>query len=366
VVALLSITGAVGLGLGYPITTIVAQLFNIQAAFWFGAIAVGGSLVLAAMVLPSQSHVVARRFDVRGAAALSLSVLGLTIVLSEADIWGWTSLRTLIILGTVASVLAYWIVHELRVEDPLVDLRQVRHRMVMMADVAGFLICVAMYLFLPVVVEFVQVPSSSGYGFGRSIAISGIVLVPFAIGTFTSSRFLTVFDRRFGTRKMIPFGSTLFAVTSVFFACEHRSLWEPFAVVGLAGLGMGFTFAAMPGFIVRAVPAQETGSALGFYQVLRNIGLSVGSALEETVLTAYTHHGNTYPRVEGVQAALLISATLCLSTAVLSFVLAGRDQGGRVVPRTEGQVPIGSFGGQSEPPVTGPVVLLEEPLPPLG
>ena len=35
----------------------------------------------------------------------------------------------------------------------------------------------------------------------------------------------------------------------------------------------------MPGFIVRAVPPSETGSAMGFYQVLRSIGLSVGSAL---------------------------------------------------------------------------------------
>ena len=54
--------------------------------------------------------------------------------------------------------------------------------------------------------------------------------------------------------------------------------------MGIVGLGIGFTFAAMPGFIIRAVPTAETGSATGFYQVLRNIGLSVGSAFGAAVL----------------------------------------------------------------------------------
>ena len=39
---------------------------------------------------------------------------------------------------------------------------------------------------------------------------------------------------------------------------------------------MGFTFAAIPGLIVRAVPSEETGSAMGFYQVVRYVGFSIG------------------------------------------------------------------------------------------
>jgi len=70
-------------------------------------------------------------------------------------------------------LLALWIPHELRAEEPLVDLRQVKNRSVLMADVAGFLICVSMYLFLPVLVEFVQIPAVSGYGFGASVVVAG-------------------------------------------------------------------------------------------------------------------------------------------------------------------------------------------------
>ena len=38
---------------------------------------------------------------------------------------------------------------------------------------------------------------------------------------------------------------------------SHGSLWEAFVTLGIVGLGIGFTFAAMPGFIIRAVPPRR-------------------------------------------------------------------------------------------------------------
>jgi MFS family permease len=229
------------------------------------------------------------------------------------------------ILAASAVCIAWWTRHELRTADPLINLRQLRNRAVLTADVSGLMICIVMYLFIPVVVEFVQVPRSSGYGFGTSIAVSGLVLVPLSIGTFVASRLREIYERRFGVRTMIPVGAMVFAVSTLFFALQRRALWEAFAAVGFAGVGVGFTFAAMPGLIVRAVPAGETGSAMGFYQVLRSVGLSVGSALSAAVLAAYTHHGDTFPVEEGFRVALLISCAVCLVTALVSFLLPGRS-----------------------------------------
>ena len=74
--------------------------------------------------------------------------------------------------------------------NPLIDVRQVRNRSVLTADVSGFLIAVAMYLFLPIIIEFVQVPVASGYGFGASVVVSGLVFVPLSVGSFVASRCL--------------------------------------------------------------------------------------------------------------------------------------------------------------------------------
>jgi predicted MFS family arabinose efflux permease len=253
------------------------------------------------------------------------------IVLSEGGDWGWRSPASVaIIVGTIVLV-GLWVRHELRVTDPLVDVRLVRNRSVLTADVSVLLSAAAMYLFLPVIVEFVQVPSSTGYGFGSSIVISGLVLVPLSVGSFLASRCLVIYERHFGRRSMVPFGSIVFAIAALFFAFEHRYLWEAFAVSGFCGIGIGFTFAAMPGFVVRAVAPSETGSATGFYQLQRALGMAVGSALAAAVLTAYTLGGHLFPGVEGFRVSLLVATGLCITTALVSYLLLGRETTGSSV-----------------------------------
>jgi MFS family permease len=336
-IATLSVTTAIGAGLGYPVTGLIAQFLGFRAAYWFGAITVTAVLVLAALVLPPRSAGVSRRFDVMGAALLSLAVIGVSVVLSEGGAWGWASARSLGIIAASVVLLAAWIPFELRSADPLVDLRQVRDRSVLTADSSGFLISIAMYLLLPVIVEFVQVPPSAGYGFAASLVVSGLVLVPLSAASYVATRFLVPYERRFGSRTMIPLGSVVFAVGAIFFAVGHSALWEAFVAVAVCGLGVGFTTAAMPGFIVRAVAQSETGSAMGFYQVVRSIGLTVGSALSAAVLLAHTRPGQALPDVGGFEMALVIAAALCLATAVVSFVLPGRARSPRSVRTSDGE-----------------------------
>ncbi len=323
-IATLSVSTAIGAGLGYPLTALVAQLFDVRAAYWFGAIVVVCALACSLVVLPARTPAAPISFDVLGAVLLSLAVTGISVALSEGGNWGWASGRTLGVVGLCVVLLAAWVPHELRTVDPLVNLHHLANRSVLMADIAGFLMSLSMYLVVPIVVEFIQIPPSAGFGFGASILLSGFVLTPLSIGTFLASRLLVPYERRFGVRSMIPVGALVFGSASTYFALDHGSLWQAFLTMGIVGLGIGFTFAAMPGFIIRAVPTTETGSATGFYQVLRNIGLSVGSALGAAVLLGYTAHGATFPDLGGFRVALLLSTGLAVLTAVLAFVLPGR------------------------------------------
>jgi len=59
-------------------------------------------------------------------------------------------------------------------------------------------------------------------------------------------------------------------------------------MMGVLGVGLGATYAAIPGLIVQSVPANETGSAMGFYQVVRYAGFSLGSAATASVLASHT------------------------------------------------------------------------------
>jgi MFS family permease len=323
-IAALSISSIVGVGLGFPLTSVFSEIFNVRAAFWFGAGIVGCALAAALIVVPRPVGHTPQGIDLSGVVILTLTVTGILIVLSEGSDWGWSSPKAVGTLIACAVLTPLWIRYELRTKDPLVDLRQLRHRSILTADISVLFIAVAMYLFIPIVVEFVQVPRTSGYGLGASVIVSGLLLTPFSAGGYVASRLLVPFSRRFGRRALIPLGSVIFAVSSFFYAWEHRSLWEAFVSVGAAGVGVGFSFGALPGFIVRAVPSSETGSALGFYQVLQRIGGSIGSALAGAILAVFTHKGMSFPMVKGFEEALEVASGLAVVTGVLSYVLSGR------------------------------------------
>jgi len=90
------------------------------------------------------------------------------------------------------------------------------------------------------------------------------------------------------------------------------------------GVGLGTTFAAIPGLIVRAVPAHETGSAMGFYQVVRYVGFSTGSALTASILAARAT-GNDQPTLGGYTTMLWVSSGICVVAAALAWFLSARS-----------------------------------------
>jgi hypothetical protein len=95
---------------------------------------------------------------------------------------------------------------------------------------------------------------------------------------------------------------------------------------GLAGLGVGCTFAVMPRLIMRAVSPEQTSGALGVNQVMCFIGFSVGSALSAAILAAFGGSASALPRRFGYDVATLFGAGVWVVTAVMSYLLTGRTR----------------------------------------
>ncbi|MCU1676577.1 MAG: transporter [Frankiales bacterium] len=328
-IAMLSITTVAGVGLGYPLTGLIAEHFGFHGGFWFAAIISGVALLAAVLIVPASSHRPARPLDVSGALLLGAGLGLLLLGLSDGAAWGWRSARLIAAVAVAVVLLALFVVRELRARHPLVDLRLVRNRTVLTADVTGLCAGVGMYLLLSLITRFVQTPSSTGYGFGASIVLAGFVLLPFSVTSVASSKVMPLLARRTSPDLVLPLGCAVLVASMVSFLIAHSQLWQVFLTMALAGLGVGCTFAAMPGLIVRAVPPHETGSAMSFNQVLRTVGYSMGSAISATVLQAHTPAGARLPTIGGYETAAMLGLTACAATMVISFVL---PRAGRALP----------------------------------
>jgi len=326
VIGILSVCAAAAVGAGYPISGLIASDLNIHAAFWFGAVISGTALIAALAVIPSTraaSHV---RLDVRGAFIIAAGLIALLLAIGQGQEWGWDSVAIIGLFVAAGVFLAVWVRLQLTENSPLVDLRQLRHRAVLTANLAAIVLGIAMYMFLTLVTEFVQEPVSGGYGFGSSTLVAGLCLVPFSVLSLVASRTMAPMMRRFQANAVLVGGSLIIAAAGVFFALRHGALWEAFATMGVIGIGFGYTFAAIPGMITRAVPNRETGSAMGLYQVIRYIGFSLGSALAASILASHTAPGSTQAAEQGYVIALWVGAAFCALAALTSWILS-RGQG---------------------------------------
>jgi MFS family permease len=324
VIALLSVAGASAVGAGYPISGLIATEWGVHAAFFFGAVICALAAVAGALVVPSVRRAAHAPLDVRGALVGACGLIALLLAIGQGEEWGWGSPPIILLaLGAIVT-LAVWARWQLRRATPLVDLRQLRLRPVLTADLAGVALGIALYMFLTLVTEFVQEPRSAGYGLGASSLTAGLALVPFSVLSVVASRISSRFIPAVAAPRALVGGSLVISASGVFYALLHGAVWEAFVTMGGVGVGFGLTFAAIPGMIARAV-ATGTGSAIGLYQVSRSIGFSIGSALAASILAGSLLPGTGQVGESGFVNGLWVGASICALSATASWLLAGRQ-----------------------------------------
>ena len=153
VIAILSVSGAAAVGAGYPISGLINAQFGLHAAFFFGAVLSAGALIAAAMVIPSSRARSHHTLDYVGASVLTIALVALVLAISEGERWGWGSTRILGLFVVAIVAFSIWIPQQFRQPWPLVNLRLLRHRSVMTANLAGIILGVALYMYLSLVTE---------------------------------------------------------------------------------------------------------------------------------------------------------------------------------------------------------------------
>ncbi|HXT44187.1 MAG TPA: DHA2 family efflux MFS transporter permease subunit [Pseudonocardiaceae bacterium] len=236
--------------------------------------------VAAVLVLPHFPRLARRRFDVLGFVTIAGGLFAVLLALSEGESWGWYSYRVLGLITFSVLSLALFVVIELAVDDPLLDIRIFRYGAYTHSLVLISLLMVVMFGVLFYIPLFLQ----QGQGWGALDA--GITLLPQALMMGVMMPIAGRVYDRIGPRWPAAVGLALVSVSTYLLhtitidTTRAHIMW----ILVLQGAGLGM--AMMPIFTggVAVIPVAQVNAASAFNNVVQRVSGALGLAVLTAIL----------------------------------------------------------------------------------
>ncbi len=334
----------VGGGVGIALSGVIVDHLSWRWLFVVSAVLVAAALVMVWRFVPESPVRAPSRPDITGALLLSAGLVALLLGVTEGERWGWGSPAIVGLLAGSLVLFLVWGRYELGVADPMVDMRMLARRPVLFTNITAALSGFALYMTWVILPGFFQLPRGlpddlaalGDYGFGTTVTVAGLWILPTSAVIVVSGPVAGLIGRRYGSRPPLVAGMVLLAVGSAMIALFHDTPLQVSACFAICGVGIGFSFAAMPRLVSDAVSPSETGVANGMNTVIRTVGGVVGAQVGAAVLTASAVAGGSVPAESGYVTAFWIGAAAAVAGAVTAAFVAPRR---RVAHRAPAPVP---------------------------
>jgi EmrB/QacA subfamily drug resistance transporter len=267
-----------GLSVGPPLGGFLTDHLGWQSIFLVNlpiGIAVAGCGYL---LLPRHERGDERglRPDPIGTVLWGLTLVCVLVPLTFAAQWGWTSPRTLGLLGVAVVSAAAFVVAELRADDPMLDLDLLFHnRLFAAANAASLLNYMALgaiSILTAVYLEVVQ---------GRSASLTGWLMLAQPAMMAALSPFSGRLSDRVGSRVLSSVGMVIVAAGMLLLATLPTTSSLARVIVSLAVVGLGMAAFSAPNVsaIMGSVEKRQLGIASAFMGTTRVTGQALSVAV---------------------------------------------------------------------------------------
>ncbi len=314
--AVSSVVG-IGGGVGLILPGIILEALSFRWLFWIPLILTLIATVAVVVWVPNSKPRGQGGVNLFSAGLMAVGLVALLLGVSEVSSWGYRSIAA---FAVAAVFLVAWIGNDLRARQPLIDMSMMRTRSVWAVNVVALLLGAGMFASFLLIPLYVETPPDHGFGFGASVIVAGLFVVPTAVPQLVVGPLAGFFERHIGSRGALVCGSAALALSlGVLAALSHQAVWI-FVATTLIGIGLGLALPGLANVVVSAVPREHTGAATAMNTVMRNIGGSLGSQIAATIV-AGTATGTGYPREQGYTTAYLVVCLAAVGALVLTFMI---------------------------------------------
>ena len=225
-----------------------------------------------------------QKVDYWGIGMLVVGIGALQILLDKGQQEDWFSSTFIIACAVTSAVtLVALVIHELTTEHPIVDLRVFKERSyavgVFLMSVVGFVLYGSLVL-LPIMLQTLL---------GYPSLQAGIAMAPRGIGSFVMMPITGIMTGKFDARKLLTLGLIVGGSTLIWLSRVNlqAGYWDFFWPQLIQGAGLSLLFVPLTTVAMDAIPRERMGNATSLFNLMRNIGGSIGIAVTGTMVARH-------------------------------------------------------------------------------
>lgn len=320
------LTGGFGFGsvAGYALGGWITQWLGWRWIFWIGAGALSLAIVVIFRNLPRSPVRTEHRLDVPGAVLFGLALTGVILAVTEGPTRGWTTPFTVAMFLVAVGGAVAFVFRELHTDEPLMDLRVLSSRAMLLTNLASMLSGYAAIGASVLVTFLLQSRTGShltALGLTAGPLLTGLVLMPRALGQSVGGPAMGRLAGRIGQVPACVTGMGLMALGLAGLAVLRPNLWWIVAEMVVVGVGFGLAIGVMGSLVTLSVDVSETGVATSINSVVRRVGGAVGAQLGVALLATFTVGSTDQPTPGAFTAAFSVSAAVAMVGAFLALFI---------------------------------------------
>ncbi|MDJ0769617.1 MAG: MFS transporter, partial [Ilumatobacter sp.] len=266
-IAVWTAVGGIGIGFGPAVGGYLVDRYDWAAAFWIHVPIILVVLV-AQFLVPESKDGRTVGLDVPGAITATLGISALVFGIIQGNESGWTSATIVTSFALAVTLLAAFVVIELRAEHPMLPLHFFRER-----DFSGSVIVIGLMFFAGpatffFLTQFFQIIQ------GRDPFEAGLLILPNAGAIIVASAIAPKLTATIGPKRTVMVALAIMALSMALFTgvAADWSATTEIGIILILGFGFGLGMPALTDSIMAAVPVEDAGVGSAVNDVSRELG----------------------------------------------------------------------------------------------